>query len=93
MIAGLLVNVVSNFYAIVILFVIFLSAANCSNIIMAVAVNLYPTNYRAMATAFTMIFGRIGSMSGSSIIGFLLENHCTLIFYLYGGILISKCMH
>lgn len=90
MLSGISVNFISNFYVIVVCFVIFLSSAVCSNIIMAVAVNLFPTTHRAMAMAFTMIFGRIGSVGGSSIIGFLLENHCTLIFYLYGGILISK---
>lgn len=89
---GLTVNFISNFYAMVVCFVIFLSSAICSNMIMAVAVNLYPTNYRGMATSFIMVFGRIGSVSGSSIIGFLVGNHCTLIFYLYGGILISKCI-
>lgn len=57
---------------------------------MAIAVNLYPTNYRAMATAFIMMCGRIGGVSGSSIIGLLLDNNCTLIFYIFGGILISK---
>lgn len=57
---------------------------------MAVVVNLYPTNYRAMATALLMMCGRIGGVTGSTIIGWLLDNHCTLIFYLYGGALISK---
>lgn len=58
---------------------------------MAIAVNLYPTNYRAMATAFIMMCGRIGGVSGSSIVGLLLDNNCPLIFYLFGGILMSKC--
>lgn len=43
-----------------------------------------------MATAFIMMCGRIGGVSGSSIVGLLLDNNCTLIFYLFGGILISK---
>lgn len=34
--------------------------------------------------------GRIGGVSGSSIIGLLLDNNCTLIFYMFGGIAISK---
>lgn len=90
MICGILVNYVSNFYLIVICFIIFLSCGTAASVVIAVSVNLYPTNYRAMAVAFTMIFGRLGSVSGSSIIGFLLQDHCSLIFYIYGGVLISN---
>lgn len=90
MITCILLNVFSEFYAIVINFVIFLSCIVCGSIVMAIAVNLYPTNYRAMATAFIMMCGRIGGVTGSSVIGLLLDNNCTLIFYLFGGILISK---
>lgn len=85
------IDFVSDFYAIVICFVIFLSCNACASIVMAIAVNLYPTNNRGMATSFIMLFGRIGSMAGSNFIGFMLLNYCTLIFYLYGGFLISKC--
>lgn len=85
-------NFLTNFYVVVISFVVFLSVAIATNVVMAVAQTLFPTNYRAMATAFAMIFGRIGSVGGSSVIGFMLENHCELIFYLYGGTLISECI-
>lgn len=91
MITCILLNFLTNFYSILVSFVIFLSCNVCANIIMAVAVNLYPTNYRAMAVAFIIMFGRIGSVSGSSLVGFLLSNNCTLIFYLFGGIQISEC--
>lgn len=91
MICGFLVNFVTNFYVIVICFVAFICCMVCSSIVMAVAVNAYPTNYRAMATSFIILFGRLGSANGSSVIGLLLQNHCTLIFYVFGGVLISKC--
>ena len=81
--------ILTDFYAIVISFILFLSCNICSNIIIAVAVTLFPTNYRCMATALIMIFGRIGGVSGSSIVGLLLNNNCTLIFYLFSGMLIS----
>lgn len=42
-----------------------------------------------MATSFMMMCGRLGGVSGSSIIGLLLINHCSLIFYSFGGVLIS----
>lgn len=61
----------------------------CANVVTAVAINLYPTQYRAMATSFIFMCGRIGGVTGSNLIGALLENHCSLIFYLFGGILIS----
>lgn len=90
MVACGLLNLLTEFYSIVVSFVMFLSCNVCANIVMAVAVNLFPTNYRAMATAFIMMCGRIGGVSGSSIVGFLLNNDCTLIFYLFSGFLISK---
>lgn len=92
MICGILVNFVTNFYVIVLCFVAFICCMVCSSVVMAVAVNLYSTNYRAMATSFIMLFGRFGSSLGGSVIGLLLKNQCTSIFYLYGGVLVSKCI-
>lgn len=34
--------------------------------------------------------GRIGGVSGSSIVGLLLDNNCTLILYTFSGVAISK---
>lgn len=90
MVCGVLMDYVDNFYVIVICLVAFVCCGVCSSIVMAVAVNLYPTNCRAMATSFIMMAGRLGSVSGSNFIGFMLENYCTWIFYVFGGILISK---
>lgn len=88
-IACTLLNVLTDFYSTVLSFVIFLSANVSSNMIMAIAVNLYPTNYRGMATAFILMCGRIGGVSGSSIIGLMLNINCAIIFYLSSGVLIS----
>lgn len=93
MVCGILLNFVDNFYLTVIFYVVFMCSAICSSIIMAVAVNLYPTNCRAMATSFIMLFGRLGSANGSSVIGLMLPHHCTMIFYVFGGVFISKCIH
>lgn len=87
---GILLNFVDSFYVTVIWYVVFMCAAICSSIIMAVAVNIYPTNCRSIATSFIMVFGRLGSANGSSVIGLMLHHHCTLIFYVFGGVLISK---
>lgn len=59
---------------------------------MAIAVNLFPTNYRGMATAFIMMCGRIGGVTGSSVIGIMLNINCAIIFYFFSGIIISKCL-
>lgn len=56
---------------------------------MAVAVNLFPTNYKGMATASILLCGRLGGFSGSNLVGMLLSGMCTSIFYVNGGLLIS----
>lgn len=90
MVCGILMDFVDNFYVIVICLVAFVCCGVCSSIIMSVAVNSYPTSCRAMATSFIMMAGRVGSVSGSNFVGFMLENYCTSIFYVFGGVLISK---
>lgn len=89
MVACALLNLFTDFNSIVISFVLFLSCNVCANIVMSLAVNLYPTQYRAMGTAFILMCGRIGGVSGSSLVGLLLVYNCTLIFYLFSGVLIS----
>lgn len=56
---------------------------------MAVAVNLFPTNYKGMATASILLCGRLGGFAGSNLVGILLSGMCTSIFYVNGGLLIS----
>ncbi|XP_046802056.1 synaptic vesicle glycoprotein 2C-like [Lucilia cuprina] len=47
----------------------------------AVVVDIYPTNLRAMAVCISLMLGRIGSVSGSYVLGALIECHCELAFY------------
>lgn len=37
------------------------------------------------------MFGRLGGSAGSTLVGILLADKCTSIFYVYGVLLISKC--
>lgn len=90
MACGILVNFVTNFYVIVICYVAFICCMVCSSIILGVVVNLYPTSCKAIAISFIMLIGRLGSANGSSVIGLMLHHHCTLIFYVFGGFLVSK---
>lgn len=82
-------NFSSGFYMIVFSFIIFLSFVTTSITVMALVVNLYPVNYRALAAALILMCGRIGTVWGSYIIGILLNNNCSFIFYLFGGLLVG----
>lgn len=83
-------NIFIEFNLIVMSFIIFLSIVSGVTIALAVAVNLFPTNYRGMATSFILMFGRIGGFSGGTLIGILLAKTCSTIFYLYGALLIGE---
>lgn len=83
-------NFTTAFHSIVISFILFLSCLICSNIVMAVAVNLYPTNYCGMATSFMQLIGRMGTFTYSNVVGMLLVKSCSSIFYLNGALAISK---
>lgn len=86
-------NIFTEFHLIVISFIIFLNIISGIAIAMALGVNLFPTKYRGMATSCIMLFGRLGSFSGGTLIGILLTNNCSLIFYICGAMLISKCLY
>lgn len=82
-------NILIEFNVIVISFILYMSCSTCSVIAMAVAVNLYPTNYRGMATSFTQLIGQIGVFTFSNLVGLLLAKSCPTIFYLNGALAIS----
>lgn len=92
-VACILINFVTGYLASVISFSVFSSSGLAANIVMAVAVNLYPTQYRAMATSFILMCGRIGGVVGANIVGLLLESYCTSIFYFGGFFLACKLFH
>ncbi|XP_037805450.1 synaptic vesicle glycoprotein 2B-like [Lucilia sericata] len=52
-----------------------------TSVMSAVVVDIYPTNLRAMAVCISLMLGRIGSVSGSYVLGALIETHCELAFY------------
>lgn len=73
----------------IISYIILLSCSICVGMVTGVAVNLFPTNYRSVATSIIITVGRIGAASGNILVALLLENYCTSIFYICGGALIS----
>lgn len=90
MFSALSLNFWTNTNLSITFFIIFVSCAVCASQVMAVAVTLFPTSYRSMATSFIVMSGRIGSAAGSNAVGLLLKDHCTWIFYLAAGALICK---
>ncbi|XP_013192891.1 synaptic vesicle glycoprotein 2C [Amyelois transitella] len=85
---GIGAHFAANTQLAVILFAIFQMSGACIGLMNAVAVELFPTKYRAMAVCLCMMMGRAGSMVGSNLIGVFLQSNCGLSFYLFGGILI-----
>lgn len=75
----------------VICFMLFLSAGLCAGIISAISVDLFPTNYRAMATCLILMLGRFGAVGGSNFVSSLLHRNCELMFYVYSGLILSEC--
>lgn len=89
-IAGVLINYITDFHWLFASFILFLMSCLVAIVVMAVAVSLYPTQYRATATSFIFMCGRLGGVAGTNIVGLLLENNCPMIFYLLSGVLISE---
>uniref|UniRef100_W8BIF4 Synaptic vesicle glycoprotein 2B n=1 Tax=Ceratitis capitata TaxID=7213 RepID=W8BIF4_CERCA len=63
------------------LFVIQLCCGVAVNVVNAIVVEIFPTNLRAMAICISLMIGRIGSVTGSNILGILIESHCELALY------------
>ncbi|XP_031628665.1 synaptic vesicle glycoprotein 2B-like [Contarinia nasturtii] len=82
-------NVLTDFYSIVGTFITFQSCCICATIISAISVSLFPTNVRAMATCFIYMFGRIGGLVGTNLVGVMVEHDCSLIFNVFGALTLT----
>ncbi|XP_011177279.2 synaptic vesicle glycoprotein 2B [Zeugodacus cucurbitae] len=51
------------------------------SVLNAIVVEIFPTNLRGMAVCISLMIGRIGSVSGSNILGLLIETHCEMALY------------
>uniref|UniRef100_A0A182Q7L5 Major facilitator superfamily (MFS) profile domain-containing protein n=1 Tax=Anopheles farauti TaxID=69004 RepID=A0A182Q7L5_9DIPT len=69
-------------------YLILLSCGFCISVVNACAIDLFPTNLRAMAVCISLLFGRLGSIVGSNLVGFLLDTHCELTFWISGLLLV-----
>lgn len=67
------------------LFIAMLVPASASvSVISGGAVVLFPTHVRAIAVCIVLMSGRIGSVVGSNVVGYLIENNCELAFGING---------
>lgn len=65
-------------------------ASSCVSVISGGAVVLFPTHVRAVAVCIILMSGRIGSVVGSNVVGFLIENNCEMAFGITGALGIGK---
>uniref|UniRef100_A0A1I8MZK1 Major facilitator superfamily (MFS) profile domain-containing protein n=1 Tax=Musca domestica TaxID=7370 RepID=A0A1I8MZK1_MUSDO len=63
------------------LFLIMLCSGLGTNVMNAIVVDIYPTSLRAMAVCISLMVGRIGSVTGSNVLGALIETHCEEALY------------
>ncbi|XP_055325194.1 synaptic vesicle glycoprotein 2B-like [Sitodiplosis mosellana] len=73
----------------VMLFVWLLCSGIVSNVLSSATVDLYPTTLRATAISFSLMFGRLGGVTGANTVAFLLDDNCEATFYLSGSMLIA----
>ncbi|XP_058055454.1 synaptic vesicle glycoprotein 2B [Anopheles bellator] len=84
--SGIVLQFVGNPYAMVSLFCSFLVFAGTSiSILNGATVSMFPTNVRAMAVCLSLMMGRLGSVFGSNLVGLIMEQNCTLTFYLFAS--------
>lgn len=80
-IAGLVSQFVTGYALIQILIGIFIMGGTGIGITNAIAVDLFPTHIRGTALAISLMFGRIGAMTGTNVVGPLIYNLCDFLFY------------
>lgn len=51
----------------------------CLSVVYCLLVDLYPTHLRAMASGLSAFISRIGAISGTLMIGYLIDDYCTLV--------------
>ncbi|XP_055913354.1 synaptic vesicle glycoprotein 2B-like [Eupeodes corollae] len=58
--------------------VILLLCGIATSVVNIIVVDIYPTNLRAMAVCISLMLGRIGSVTGTNVVGILIEDHCKI---------------
>lgn len=89
-ISGLCAQLLSGYSYIQIGLGLFLMAGTGIGIVNAISVDLYPTQIRGMALAVSLMFGRLGAMTGSNIGGPLMSQLCDYTFFIIAAVHIGK---
>ncbi|XP_055325164.1 synaptic vesicle glycoprotein 2B-like [Sitodiplosis mosellana] len=71
------------------LYLYFVSCGVATNVLSSATVELYPTTLRAMAMSISLMFARLGGVTGANAAALLLDDYCEISFYLPGSILIA----
>lgn len=72
------------------MFIILLCCGLANTVVSAATVELYPTNLRAMAICISLMMGRMGSVVGTNVVAYLLDDHCESVFILSGSSLLGE---
>ncbi|XP_066254429.1 synaptic vesicle glycoprotein 2A-like [Euwallacea similis] len=80
---GLVAQYVYGYETILTLCGVYLLISSMIGVVNAFAVDLYPTSIRAMALAVSLMFGRMGAMIGSNLVGIVYYNYCDYIFIFF----------
>lgn len=82
-IAGLALQWITQPLSIVIFFCTHIMLSGiCVSVTNGAVVDLIPTHLRGMAVCIVLMFGRLGSVVGSNLLGAILELNCSAAFYL-----------
>lgn len=68
---------------------VWLLASGINNTLLnTVTYDLFPTNLRSLAMSLSLMFGRLGSLVGGNVAGYLLEEYCETSFTLSGAVML-----
>jgi MFS transporter, VNT family, synaptic vesicle glycoprotein 2 len=69
---------------------VWLLASGINNTLLnTVTYDLFPTNLRSLAMSLSLMFGRLGSLVGVNVAGYLLEEFCRTTFTLSGALMLT----
>lgn len=93
-VSGFAVPLVSNGTFVIAVFVLFIMTLGvCISLVNATAVDLFPTHLRGMAISMTILIGRMGTVSGANLIGFMLDLNCENTFYAMGCLALGEYLN
>lgn len=87
-ICGILIVFIKNATVGTYLYVWLLVSGVNNTLLNTVTYDLFPTNLRSLAMSLSLMVGRLGSLTGGNVAGYMLEGSCTSLFILSGSAMI-----